>query len=67
VSDRSGQYRSHGRRPRLLGRMLTPHPDLHSLFESVNQLLPADPQHDRADANGLLIWIHLLENPGDES
>jgi hypothetical protein len=47
--------------------MLTPHPDLHSLFESVNQLLPADPQHDRADANGLLIWIHLLENPGDES
>jgi hypothetical protein len=63
---RSGQYRCHGGRPGLLARMFTPHPHSNSLLESVNQLLPADTQHDRPDENGLLIWIHSLENPSDD-
>jgi hypothetical protein len=32
----------------------------------VKQLPPADAQQDGPDENGLLIWIHSLEDPGDD-
>ena len=56
----------HGRRPGLLARVFTSHGDVHSFLQSVNQLPPADTQADRPDEDGLLIWIHSLENPGDD-